>query len=87
MKKLTASATLLLATLISSNVFAGGAKEAHPCYDVADCKSQASQKEFSACIKANLDEANANEACKTFREDKPAYFEKSGLSGLKDLFN
>jgi hypothetical protein len=87
MKKLTASATLLVVTIISSNVFAGGVKEAHPCYDVADCKSQTSQKEFSACIKANLEEANANESCKAFREDKPAFLEKSGLSDLKDLFN
>jgi hypothetical protein len=87
MKKLTVSATLLIVTAISSNVFAGGVKEAHPCYDVADCKSEASQKEFSACIKANLEEANANEQCKAFRDDKPAYLEKSGLSDLKGLFN
>lgn len=68
-------------------VFAGGPKQSHPCYNVADCKTQTSQKEFSACIKANKAEADANAACAEFRKDKKAYMESQGIADLKELFN
>ncbi len=73
-------------TLINP-AFAGGPKASHPCYDVADCKTQTSQKEFSACIKAHKAEADANAACAEFRKDKKAYMESKGIADLKDLFN
>lgn len=87
MKKLTVVALLLFVPAISGTAFAGGPKEIHPCYDVADCKTQASKKEFSKCIKTHPEEANANAGCQTFRQDKKAYLEKAGLPDIKALFN
>jgi hypothetical protein len=79
-----AAAACLLA---ASGAFATGApKPEHPCYDVADCKTQGSREDFSACIKANVEEANANTACAEFRKDKPAYIEKHGIESVDSLF-
>jgi hypothetical protein len=67
--------------------FAGGPKETHPCYGVADCKTKGSKQEFSACIKAHKAEADANAACAEFRKDKQAYLQSKGIADLKELFN
>jgi hypothetical protein len=67
--------------------FAGGPKEIHPCYAVADCNTRNSKQEFSACIKAHKAEADANASCAEFRKDKQAYLDSHGLADLKDLFN
>lgn len=86
MKKTTVSSLLMAAVVSSAAAFAGGPTPAHPCYDVADCKTKGSQEEFSACIKANEDAANANPACAAFRADKKAYMQAHGIGGVKDLF-
>ena len=76
-----------LGVVLMNPAYAGGPKETHPCYEVADCKNKSSREEFSACVKANKDEANANAECAEFRKDKPAYMKKHGISGLESLFN
>jgi hypothetical protein len=85
MKTLTLGCALA-AFLAATAVQAGGPTPDHPCYDVADCKTQTSQEAFSACIKANKAEADANEDCATFRKDKDAWLEEHGFSELADLF-
>ena len=79
-------AVLTLAAVAAGPVAAGGPKESHPCYGVADCKSQPSQKEFSACIKANKAEADANADCAAFRKDKDAWMKANGVGDLAELF-
>lgn len=74
------------ATFAVTSVQAGGPKPEHPCYGIADCKTQQSQEAFSACIKANKSEADANEGCASFRKDKDAWLKAHGLSDLSDLF-
>ena len=69
------------------DALAGGPKEIHPCYAVADCKTQDSKEAFSACIKEHKAEADANLACTEFRKDKQAYLKSQGIADLKDLFN
>lgn len=87
MKTLLISTTAALALCTASAAFATGApKPEHPCYEVADCKTQGSREDFSACIKANVDEANANAACAEFRKDKDAYMQKHGIDGVDSLF-
>lgn len=87
MKKLALFTLVAVTASLATPVNAGGAKETHPCYGVADCKTQPSQKEFSKCIKANKEEADSNAACAEFRKDKKAYMEKHGITGLEGLFN
>jgi len=65
---------------------AGGPTPEHPCPGIAACDTQTSQRVFSACIKANKAEADANEGCASFRKDKDAWLEPHGLSDLRDLF-
>jgi hypothetical protein len=87
MKNALITVTAVLTVCVATTALATGApKPEHPCYEVADCKTQGSRETFSACIKANLDEANANHACAEFRKDKPAYMEKHGIDGLESLF-
>lgn len=76
----------LVAFVAVTAVQAGGPKPEHPCYGVADCRSQTSQEAFSACIKANKEEAGANEACAAFRKDKDAWLKEQGFSKVDDLF-
>ena len=76
----------LVALVAVTAVQAGGPKPEHPCYGVADCKSQTTQEAFSACIKTNSKEADANEACAAFRRDKDAWLKEHGFSKLGDLF-
>jgi hypothetical protein len=64
----------------------GAPKPEHPCYAVADCKTQGSRETFSKCVKANLEEASAIEACAEFRKDKPAYMQKHGIDRVDSLF-
>jgi deoxycytidylate deaminase len=64
----------------------GAPKTEHPCYEVADCQTRTSREEFSKCVKANVEEANAIEACAEFRKDKPAYMQKHGIDGVDSLF-
>jgi hypothetical protein len=86
MKK-TVYMMLLAFTLgTASTAFAGGPKSSHPCYDVADCKSQGSKEEFSACIKENKAEADDSAACAAFRGDKEGYMKLMGMSNLDELF-
>lgn len=66
---------------------AGGPKDTHPCYDVADCKTQTSRETFSKCVKANVDQANQIAQCAEFRKDKKAYMQKHGIDGVDSLFN
>ena len=66
---------------------AGPPKPEHPCYDVADCKTQPSRKDFSACIKANKEEASQNETCANFRKDKDTWLKQNGVSDLDALFD
>ncbi len=87
MQKLAIIMTLAFGLTTVNPVFAGGPKETHPCYNVADCKTKTSRKEFSACIKANKKEAAANAECAEFRKDKPAYMKKKEISGIEQLFN
>jgi hypothetical protein len=87
MQRLAIIMMLAFGLTLVNPVFAGGPKETHPCYEVADCKTKASREEFSACIKANKEEAAANAECAEFRKDKPAYMKKNGISGLEALFN
>lgn len=87
MKKVTIVFMLTFGLTLVNSVYAGGPKETHPCYGVADCKTKTSREEFSACIKANKEEAQANAECAKFRKDKPAYMKKNGTSGLEELFN
>ena len=80
---------LLICTLtlgLVAPVLAGGPTEAHPCYAVADCKTQASQQEFSACVKAHQAEADALPACAEYRKDKDAYMKAHGIPNLDALF-
>lgn len=65
---------------------AGPPKPEHPCYAVADCKTQPSRQAFSACIKANKEEASQNETCATFRKDKEAWLKQQGIAAVDDLF-
>ncbi|MDJ0807281.1 MAG: hypothetical protein QNJ78_10650 [Gammaproteobacteria bacterium] len=87
MKKLAFFTVVAVAASLATPVNAGGPKETHPCYGVADCKTQTSRKDFSKCVKANKEEANANAACAEFRKDKKAYMEKHNIQGLESLFN
>lgn len=85
MKTLTIG--LALAAMVSVTAAQAGApKPDHPCYDVADCKSQDSRKTFSACIKENKAEADANEACAAFRKDKDAWLKEHGMDSVDSLF-
>jgi hypothetical protein len=87
MKNIMICAGAAACLFAASAAFATGApKPEHPCYDVADCKTQGSREDFSACIKANVEEANANAACAEFRKDKPAYIEKHGIESVDALF-
>ena len=86
MIRMTACCLALTAFVAAPLVQAGGATEQHPCYEVADCKTKDSREEFSACIKANKAEADANAACAEFRGDKDAYLNKHGISGIDSLF-
>ena len=83
-KLLTVFAASALLTAVS--VQAGGPKPEHPCYDVADCKTQTSRQTFSACVKANKEEASNNEKCATFRKDKDAWLKEHGVPNLDALF-
>ena len=87
MKKLVFFIVVAVATSLATPVNAGGPKETHPCYSVADCKTQTSRKDFSKCIKAHKEEANTNAECAEFRKDKQAYMKKHGITGLEALFN
>lgn len=87
MNKLTMLILITVGFVVINPVYAGGPKATHPCYEVADCKTKSSREEFSACVKANVDKANANAECAEFRKDKPAYMKKNGISGLEALFN
>ena len=87
MKKLLLVCIVAIGSSLINPLFAGGPKDTHPCYDVADCKSKSSKEEFSACIKANKAEADANAACAEFRKDKQAYLKSKGIPDLKALFN
>lgn len=79
--------TLSIAAFLAAGVAqAGGPTPAHPCYEVADCKTKTSQPEFSACIKENKAEADAIQACADFRKDKDAWMKANGVSDLKALF-
>ncbi len=81
--------SLLICTLglgLATPVLAGGPTASHPCYAVADCKTKASQPEFSACIKANQAAADAIPACVAFRKDKDAYMKAHGIANLEALF-
>jgi hypothetical protein len=75
-----------LAALFAVAAQAGAPKAEHPCYGVADCATKGSQQEFSACIKANKAEADANEACAAFRKDKDAWMKEHGYPDLGALF-
>jgi hypothetical protein len=77
---------LILVAVAAGPVAAGGPKPSHPCYGVADCKNEGSQKEFSACIKANKAEADANTDCATFRNDKEGWMKANGVADLSELF-
>ncbi|MEA3274515.1 MAG: hypothetical protein U9Q81_04315 [Pseudomonadota bacterium] len=68
-------------------VQAGAPKPDHPCYEVADCKTQDSRKAFSACIKAHKEEAAQNEKCAGFRKDKEGWMKENGMSNLDELFD
>lgn len=87
MKTVVIVSMTVLGLMLLQPTFAGGPKESHPCYGVADCKSKSSKEEFSACIKANKAEADADAACAEFRKDKQAYLHSKGIADLKDLFN
>jgi hypothetical protein len=65
---------------------AGGPKPEHPCYAVVDCRTQTSQQAFSASIKVNKAEADANESRASFRKGEDAWLEAHGRSDLSDLF-
>ncbi|MEN8165862.1 MAG: hypothetical protein ABFR65_00105 [Pseudomonadota bacterium] len=87
MKRLAVFVLIAVGLSLVNPVFAGGPKESHPCYEVADCKTKGSKKEFSMCVKANLEEANANVKCAEFRKDKKGYMEQEGIPGLESMFN
>ncbi len=87
MKKLALFALVAISASLATPVNAGGPTETHPCYEVADCKTQSSRKEFSKCIKENKEEADSNAECAEFRKDKEAYMEQKGIPGLEALFN
>ncbi len=87
MKKIVIMLSLAFSLGVVNIAFAGAPKSSHPCYDVADCKSQTSKKDFSQCIKAHKEEADKNTACAAFRSDKQAYMKKMGMSGPDELFN
>ncbi len=87
MKKLALFTLVAIAGSLATPVNAGSPKETHPCYGVADCKTQTSRKEFSKCVKANKEEADSNAECAKFRSDKKAYMKEHGITGLEALFN
>ena len=87
MNKLVFFTLVAVAISLATPVNAGSPKKEHPCYAVADCKMQTSRKDFSKCVKANVEEANANAECAKFRKDKKAYMEEKGITGLEALFN
>jgi hypothetical protein len=83
----TALTILLAFTLGAVNVaFAGGPKSSHPCYDVADCKTAASQEDFSACLETNKEEVAGSPVCTTFLNDKETYFKLMGMTSDAELF-
>ncbi|RUM92570.1 MAG: hypothetical protein DSZ28_09530 [Thiothrix sp.] len=83
----TATTLLLAFTLgAASATFAGGPKSSHPCYNVADCKSQTSKKDFSACIKEHEEDASANPVCSSFRNDEETYLKLMGMESVDELF-
>jgi hypothetical protein len=85
MKTLTiifAAAALVTTTMVQ----AGPPKPEHPCYEVADCKTQGSRKAFSDCIKAHKEEAAENMKCSDFRKDKESWMKGNGVSNLDELF-
>lgn len=86
MKMILTVCVALFSLAMLSAVYAGGPKESHPCYEVADCRTQTSRKAFSNCIKKNVKAANQIKECADFREDKKAYIEKYGIGGLEALF-
>lgn len=71
---------------VAGAALAGPPKPDHPCYGVADCKTQGSQADFSACIKANKDLADSDAACASFRKDKDAWLKEHGFASVTDLF-
>ena len=87
MKSVAIVSIAVCGLMLLQPTFAGGPKESHPCYGVADCKTQNSKQEFSACIKAHKAEADANAACAEFRKDKQAYLQSHDIADLNDLFN
>lgn len=87
MKRIMSFTLLFAIAGTMSAVNAGTPKETHPCYGVADCKTQTDRKDFSNCIKAHKEEANTIAACAEFRNDKKAYMEKHGIETLESLFN
>ncbi len=78
-----AAATFVTAIAVQ----AGPPKPEHPCYEVADCKTQGSRKAFSACIKAHKEEAAQNKKCADFRKDKEGWMKENGVSNLDALFD
>ncbi len=78
-----AAATLVTAVVAQ----AGPPKPEHPCYEVADCKTQGSRKEFSACIKAHQEPAAQNKKCADFRKDKDSWMKEMDVSNLDELFD
>jgi hypothetical protein len=87
MKKIVFLALVTLAASLTTPVNAGGPKESHPCYGVADCKSQPSRKEFSKCVKGHKEQADAITECAAFRKDKNGYMKEKGIDGIDTLFN
>ncbi|MDX2506736.1 MAG: hypothetical protein QNL62_19995 [Gammaproteobacteria bacterium] len=87
MKKTAILMLLTFGLVVVNTAFAGGPKATHPCYDVADCKSQTTKKDFSKCIKEHKEEAGKNAACAAFRSDKGAYLKEAGMSSTDELFN
>jgi hypothetical protein len=80
------SIAMILSLTAAGAAFAGPPTAQHPCYGIADCKTQQSQKEFSTCIKENEAEANANAECAAFRADKDVWMKQNGIANLEDLF-
>ena len=87
MNKIALFIFIVVTSSIAAPVYAGGPKNTHPCYDVANCKVETSKKEFSQCIKKNSEQANANSVCAAFRKDKTSYMSSNGISGVDALFN
>ena len=87
MKKLVLITLIAVTASLTTPVNAGAPKESHPCYGVADCKSQPSRKEFSKCVKAHKEQAVAIAECAAFRKDKMGYMKEKGIEGIDTLFN